>query len=446
MRNSRKLQYLAIIVFCFVLTGLKANSTYSVRFKAAEIYTKTGMENRAIKIYEKMLQKSSLERKNPLTDMLECQLSSERIREFYQKVAKYYFDAGDKKKARKYFELLKEQNPRDFKYQPHLYILNQQHKKLVNLITNPKNENRETKLPSGYENTPLWRFYYGIALIKEGKYAGAKKEFSKLTRQYPYLATFHYYLAYVMKKMSFSDAAKKEYEIAYNLDPEGNFANETSNGFISEPLFDFIGIWDFKKDSGNIANDSSGNYNNGTLKNVKQIKTPSGYVAQFFKKKSFIVIPDAEKFRLDGKNSTVVFKFRPVFNNNRACFLYTKGRNEMCLNKKKERWLLRFNDPKRKRLVFKKKIEPKWYITVQRIIQGKEQKIMLFDRKGLVEEVSRKIGSTTGTDGENFLVGQRTSMLKKDIYFRGEIGKIMIFNRALSNKEIECLHRTGWET
>ena len=234
------------------------------------------------------------------------------------------------------------------------------------------------------------------------------------------------------------EEAEKEYKITYDLNP---YSLSLNPDFLSRnPSFDFISIWDFNEGKGDITKDTSGMYNNGEIKNAKWTKGPSEYALEFNDANSVVIIPDSENFHLDGKDFTIAIKFTSMLPQNKRCFIYTKGWNSFWLNNVKNRWVFHLKDSKRRNLVISQPIENKWYFAILRVAQGREQKILLFDEKGLVKTAERKIGQTTGSDGNDLLIGQRILSKVNKTYFEGKIAEVIVFNRALSNNEILRLY------
>ena len=186
----RRLKLTSLIIFSLLLLGLWFNSSSWFRFKLARFYEQEENQAEVIKIYEKILRKSEIETKHPLAFIFKQKLPVTQRYDLANKLADYYFKSGNKKGAIDCYKILKEINPEKIGDYLNLYALTCDIDLLLNAILD--NKDLRDKLSFEYRNTPFYKFYYGLELIKRKRYDEAKDEFSQLVYKYYYLSTFHH--------------------------------------------------------------------------------------------------------------------------------------------------------------------------------------------------------------------------------------------------------------
>lgn len=146
---------------------------------------------------------------------------------------------------------------------------------------------------------------------------------------------------------------------------------------------------------------------------------------------------------MDGKDFTIAVWIKPI-PQRKYRFVYRKGSLYFCLNHKDNRWIFRLKDTtKIKALSIAHPIENKWYFVVQRVIQNKEHKVWLFNKRALIKTAEEKnITKTIGSVGGNFQLSRKGWFRKDNAYFKGKIDEVRIFNRALADNEIMGLYKS----
>jgi len=419
------------------------NSTIWFRFKLARFYEQKGCQDKATKIYEKILRFSDIEKRNPFIPFFKNRLSQEDKFILNKRLCGYFVDSGYRDRAIKCYKVLEEYRPQDVENYLNLYVINHDAGRLVDIILGSEGKNLEDKLPPKYLESPLWRYHYGLGLIKRGRYRQAKNIFFKLVTEYPYLSTFHYCLGYAFQNLNLIDRAEEEYKITCKLNPDyiPSLNNLRIKGF--SPTFDLIGIWHFDEAKGDIFKDISGRDSKGIIEGAKWTEGVRGYALEFDGVDDTAVIPKDEGLSLDAGSFTITVLVKPTLQG-KNYFVYRKGLIHFCLNDKNGSWMFKVRDSKRPRpLVISRPVENKWYFIVQRFIQNKEHKVWLFDSQGLLESAERRaVGSATYSDGYDFQLSRRGRFENDITYFKGKIDEVMIFSRSLTDNEIMDLYKS----
>jgi len=439
----KKYKLAIAISLVVIISFFWARSTAFFLLKSARSYEQNGRPDKAMEIYEKILRKSEIKTKNPLTLIFNQKLSPEDRYNLAKKLAIYYLNHGKKLKAVGCYKILQEINPRKLDEYLNLYALTRDTPTLVDIILDSKDSRLKDKILPEYLKTPLWRYYYGMGLVKRKRWQGARIMFSSLASQYPYLSTFHYCLGYIFQELNSNEKAKKEYKIAYELNPDYLPLKENPKVKEFNPSFDFRGIWDLDEGKGTVVKDGSGNCNYGLIRGeAKWMKGIIRNAIKFDGKYGLVIIPDDPATHLDYQHSTITLWIKPVPQKKNR-FVYYKRLIHLRLDRSDKDWFFMLSEPRGDRdLTISCPVTDKWYFVVQRITQNREHKVWLFDKDGIIKSFERSdVGATTNSNGKNFILGQADYSLEENDYanFQGVIDEVKIFSRSLTDVEIEKL-------
>jgi tetratricopeptide (TPR) repeat protein len=434
---------LAVAIFVFLWIGSMA----WYRLRLAEFYERTGNRSAAIRVYEKIFRKSEIKSINPFKSILTAKIPAQIRYRISKQLASFYLESGYKNKAINCYTILKEISPGNIDSYLILYALTQNEEKLFDILLDYQDFKFKNSLPTEFLQTPLWRYYHGVGLAKRKRYKEARNEFARLTSEYPYLSTFHYYLGSVLGELGLTEEANKEYRIACNLNHD--YLSKARSDDFKSP-FDLVGIWKLDEKSGCIAKDGSGNYSYGYINGAKWVNGISGSALYFDGIKDTVIINDNSSLHLDDKDFTITMWVKPV-SQKKYRFVYYKSRVNLDLYSDDTTWNFRLQTLQTGRRELKIGLpieEDNWYFIVQRVEQGKRHEIWIFDRKGLIKK-EEKIEAVTyvGSDGYALQLSHpgesgNFTITSNDARFKGAIDEIMIFNRALTDVEIQKLFRS----
>jgi len=437
----RKYRIVLIAAAVIMLSLFWLNSTIWFRFKLARFYEQRGYGEKVISVQEKILRKSEMQAKR-LFSFFGGRLSAEDEFVLSKRLGDYYLNSGNKDKAIKYYQVLRRLYPEKVSECLNLYMLNQDTDKLVDIILDTQDKNLEGKLPQRYLESALWQYSYGLGLMKREKFQEARDVFTRLASEYPYLFTFHRCLEYIYRNLGMNGQADQERQIVDYLNPGYLKLSGGSLSLDSEPSFDFIGIWNFNEGKGKIVKDASGRFNDGRIVDAQWVKGISGCGLEFDGIDDKVIIPDNKDTHLYGKDFTITMWIKPVPQKKHR-FVYNKGCPYLSLNNRDDTWVFQIKDTYgRKPARVSHPIRNKWYFVVQRVAQDREHKVWVFDGRELIVSKEKKVDKIVDAGIGDFYLGRRGWFTKDNANYEGKIDEVIIFDRALTDNEINRLYES----
>jgi hypothetical protein len=208
-----------------------------------------------------------------------------------------------------------------------------------------------------------------------------------------------------------------------------------------------VGYWNFSENAGATANDKSTYGNNGTLINGPGWQPGKfGSALHFDGLNDYVDCGNSASLNLDGKDFTITLWIKPEIIYKYRSFFYRGYSNKGFIRSANDGMWFEVQDGSGSNTlkVPMSFVSDKWYFVAYVVKQNGEHKAWVYDENGLVAFASKPLnGLTRGADGNKLRLSATTGRTAdQESQYAGLMDEVRVWNRALSEEEIEASYNT----
>jgi len=207
--------------------------------------------------------------------------------------------------------------------------------------------------------------------------------------------------------------------------------------FYEVPTTGLVSWWKFDGD----ATDSVGG-NDGDCTSCPDYvdDVERGNVASFDGVGDYVDAGSDSSLDLDENDFTIITWIKPQPQGSYR-FVYGKWRPNIYLDVDDESWNFELDDGFNRVVRLDALIDGNtWYFTAQVVEQNNQHCAYIYNSEVLVDSGCVGVGTTAGSDLSDFLISKRGWHASDNEYFEGVVDDVMIYDRALSEEEVNAIY------